>query len=466
MRYFCCSFMIFVSVAAATSSALAAEFPPTPTGQTLKAWMACVNEPDPAKRIEFLTDGFTEKGAEAVKHRQSFMDGMQGIKLVEILTDQPRKIAAVFVREGKSIRVQIETSDDVEQKIHAVTMTPHHITTASRKKRTDTEVASELATFLDGLNSKGKFSGAVLLARGDQVLHRSAYGLASRRYDIANKATTKFNLGSMNKMFTAVAILQLVQAGNVSLDDPLSMYADATWIKTEMTDKILVKHLLSHTSGLGYYFNDTFANKSREFVRTLQDYKSVLEEEKLAFEPGTKWQYSNTGMLMLGVVIEQASGQDYFHYIRDHVYEPAGMMDTDCYDMDVPVPDLAIGYFKQDGRWTNNLFRHVIRGGPAGGGFSTVDDLHRFSQALMSFQLLDRDHTRLLVTPKPNSPGYGFGFEIENTASGVIVGHGGGFPGIHSKLEIFADQNVTAVVLSNMDRADAPVVNKIRELVN
>ena len=183
---------------------------------------------------------------------------------------------------------------------------------------------------MDSLASKGNFSGAVLLARNDKILLRKAYGLASRRFDVPNNVDTKFNLGSMNKMFTAVAVLQLVQQGKLSLDDRLSEYIDEEWLPRRTTDKILISHLLCHTSGLGSYFNETFFGRSRESVRELVDYKPMLAEEKLAFEPGTKFKYSNTGMLILGVVIETVSGQNYFDYVRENVYKKAKMVDSDC----------------------------------------------------------------------------------------------------------------------------------------
>ena len=172
-------------------------------------------------------------------------------------------------------------------------------------------------------------------------------------------------------------------------------------------------------------------------------------------------------MFLLGVVIEQVSGQNYFDYIREHIYQPSGMIHSDCYDMDRPVPNLAIGYTKENGQWKNNLYMHVIRGGPAGGGFSTVRDLLQFDQALRQHQLLDEEHTETVWSPKPelHSPDYGFGFVAAGTAENRIVGHGGGFYGINSNLDIFLDSGYTAVVMSNYSEAAQPIANKMRELI-
>ena len=138
------------------------------------------------------------------------------------------------------------------------------------------------------------------------------------------------------------------------------------------------------------------------------------KKEDLQFEPGTKWGYSNTGMLVAGKVIEAATKQSYFDYVRDHIYKPAGMLNTDAYELDYVTPNLAVGYQREQTssgpRWRNNIFMHVIRGGPAGGGYSTVEDLLRFDVALRSGKLVGKKYVDLLTTPKPElqSPAYGY----------------------------------------------------------
>jgi CubicO group peptidase (beta-lactamase class C family) len=331
----------------------------------------------------------------------------------------------------------------------------------------DEEIAAELASFVNRLADADAFSGTVLLARNGEVLFEAAHGLASKRFDVANRIDTKFNLGSMNKMFTGVAILQLVQAGKLSLDDPLSKFLSTNWLPREITEKVKIKHLLTHTSGLGSYFNDEFMRSSRLLFRDLDDYKPLIAGDTLAFEPGTDWRYSNTGMFLLGVVIEKVTGQSYFQFVREKIYEPAGMVNTDCYEMDKPVPNLAIGYSRDSEGWTNNLYKHVVRGGPAGGGFSTVEDLLRFDQALRGHKLLNPEYTEMVWSGKPelNSPHYGFGFGVSGTPDDRIVGHSGGFDGINSNLDMFLDSGYTAVVMSNYDRGAEPIASKIQELI-
>jgi len=313
----------------------------------------------------------------------------------------------------------------------------------------------------------GVFSGAVLVARGDEVLSTGACGEANRRYGVPNTARTRFNLGSMNKMFTAVAVMQLVEAGRVRLDDPLSLYADESWLPAAISGKITVRHLLTHTSGLGNFLSETFENSSRLRFREVEDFKSLIAESSLAFEPGTGFRYSNSGMLLLGHVIEAASGDSYFDYVREHIFEPAGMSDTDSWPMDEPQPDLAIGYaWAPDGPfgWRENTFEHVFRGTPAGGGYSTVGDLHRFARALETDTLISAGSRSWLWTDQPPND-YGGGFMIRVSSAGRIVGHDGVFPGISSRLDIYIDKDYVVVVLGNQDAASAGLGSAIRGLI-
>jgi CubicO group peptidase (beta-lactamase class C family) len=330
------------------------------------------------------------------------------------------------------------------------------------------ELAGEVASLLDRACGEDAFSGTVLVAKGEEVLLSHACGEASKRFHVPNNIDTKFNLGSMNKMFTATAVMQLVEGGAVSVNDTLSKFLDESWLPRSVSDQITIHHLLTHTSGLGSYFNPTYWNSSRELFRALDDYKPLIRNEHPAFTPGTDYQYSNTGMFLLGVVIESATGTDYFDYVSDHIYGPAGMSDSDCYDMDRPVENLAIGYDPDpDSEWgyENNLYKHVIRGGPAGGGFSTVGDLHRYALALLSGKLVSEESRRALWTDHFGA-GYGYGFGIQEGPNGKVVGHGGGFPGINSNLDIMLDRGYIVAVMSNYGRSAGPVANQIAELIS
>lgn len=331
---------------------------------------------------------------------------------------------------------------------------------------TEAETVQQIAQFVRKLADAGEFSGAVLIANGDQVLHEQAFGEADLGHHVANNLDTKFNLGSMNKMFTAVAVGQLVEQGKLSFEDPIGKYLDESWLPRDITDKVLVKHLLTHSSGLGSYFNKQFMDSSRLRYREVDDYKPLVNSETLAFEPGTSQAYSNTGFLLLGAIIEKASGENYFDYVRKHIYEPAGMTNSDSYELDTVVENLAIGYHRQGGELKNNTFLHVVRGGPAGGGYSTVRDLHRFAEAMRKDKLVSAEMRQTLWTVKPEAKSmtYGYGFGVNEVAGQQIVGHGGGFPGISSDLSIFVDNGYTIAVMSNRGAAQ-PVVERARTLL-
>lgn len=336
---------------------------------------------------------------------------------------------------------------------------------------TEKQFITELNAYLNRMKQKGAFSGTVLVANRHNVLFKTAMGLASKRFTVSNNIETKFNLGSMNKMFTAVAILKLVEQGKLSLDDTIENYVDNSWLPETLSSQIQIKHLLTHTSGLGNYFNREFRESSRALYREVDDYKPLVMTEALEFKPGTKRRYSNTGMLLLGAVIEKVSKQDYFSFIQENIYNVANMNNSGSYEMDEPIKNLAIGYWLDQSNepiWRNNLYRHVIKGGPAGGGFSTVDDLHNFAIALTNHKLLNESLTELALSPKPNlnSPRYGYGFELSGSDDDRIVGHGGGFPGISASLKVYLKRGYTVIALSNYSNGAKDVTTKIESLLS
>lgn len=357
---------------------------------------------------------------------------------------------------------------------------PHRITgigfrppkppaTSNAKKLSEKEIAREMEEFMKKLVAADIFSGAVLLAKNGVPVYKGAFGMANKDFDAANRIDTKFNLGSMNKMFTAVAIAQLVEKGKMSFEDSLSKFIP-DFPDKESAEKIKIKNLLTHTAGLGGYFSDKWDKTSRAEFRTVDDMmKLAKEDEKLQFEPGSKWRYSNTGMLVLGKVIEIVSGQNYFDYVRENITDPAGMTNTGCFELDKVNRNLAVGYDKNytDNGITfgNNIFMHVMRGGPHGGGYSTAEDLLKFDRALNTNKLVGAEYVKIMTTAKPdlNSPNYGYGFQI--SAGGKGFGHGGGFPGINSNLDMFPESGWSLIVMSNYSRGGQPVMQKMRSLM-
>ena len=296
------------------------------------------------------------------------------------------------------------------------------------------------------------FSGAVLIAKEERTLFSSAYGLADRERQVANTVDTRFRLGSMNKMFTAVAILSLVETGKVALDDPLGKHLP-DYPEPEVRSKVTVRHLLTHTGGTGDIFSPQFFEK-RLALRTHGDYLALYGERKLLFDPGAEWRYSNYGYVLLGAIIERVSGRSYYDYVRDRVYAPAGMSSTGSEPEDTLVPRRAVGYTKRGSgqTWASNVNTLPYRGMAAGGGYSTTADLLRFAAALTANRLLQAQHTASLTAAPMATPvgSYGLGFMTREFNGVRGFGHGGGAPGMNGELLIFPSGYVV-VVLANMD---------------
>jgi CubicO group peptidase (beta-lactamase class C family) len=334
-------------------------------------------------------------------------------------------------------------------------------------KLSDDEIVARLETCMAKLIEHDAFSGVVLVARDGAPLFQQAYGLANKSYEVPNRLDTKFNIASVGKVFTGVAVAQLAQEGRLSLDDPVSEHLPPGWLAPEVGARIRIEHLLTHTSGLGDYFRKLSQQASPAVFRGLEDYKVLTADETPAFEPGTRWSYSNAGMLLLGVVIEQVTGQSYFDYVREHVYEPAGMANTDAYEKDRPVPNRATGYMKVDTgagpEWMNNRYTRVMKGGPSGGSFSTAEDLLKFDVALRGHRLLSPQYTELVLSPKPEvgSPFYGYGFFVSESGAGRVAHHSGDGSGIEATFRMYLDAGYTVIVLSNYNRPAASIVDRV-----
>jgi CubicO group peptidase (beta-lactamase class C family) len=334
------------------------------------------------------------------------------------------------------------------------------------------EFVQELDAYLKTNTEKDIFSGVVLVAHKGKPIFKKAYGMADRERNILNQVNTKFCIGSMNKMFTAVAIAQLVEQGKLSYDDLIGKYLGAEWILSEVGEKVKISHLLSHTSGIAEYFTDEFFNSSAEIYRTLEDYKPFVKEKSLTFKPGTRWEYCNTGFILLGAIIEKATGNNYLDHIKEHIYDPVNMDNTIVFDRNKTLSNLAMSYEKvqEEGKafWRKTAYAGKIKGSPAGGGFSTVDDLLKFAEALRSDLLISSESKELLMSVKASSRSmeYGYGFIIgSNRKLGRVVGHGGAAPGVSANFRMFVDRGYTMIILSNFSEASLPVSGKIRSLL-
>jgi D-alanyl-D-alanine carboxypeptidase len=295
----------------------------------------------------------------------------------------------------------------------------------------------------------GEFAGAVLVARHGKVLLQDAWGRADRKAGVANTPATRFRIGSMNKMFTAVATVQLVEAGKLKLDDPIGKHL-LDYPNKEVAAKVTVRHLLTHTGGTGDIFGPEF-EEHRLQLREHRDYLKLYGRRGLTQEPGARFEYSNYGFVLLGALIEQVTGGSYDDYVGDHVFRRAGMRSTGALSESVVVPDRAVGYLRSSpgSDWVPNTDTLPWRGTAAGGGYSTVGDLLRFAQALESGRLISE--AMLADATRPHQQQYGYGFGVQGQGSLRSYGHGGGAPGMNGELRIFPQLGYVVVSLSNLD---------------
>ncbi len=310
------------------------------------------------------------------------------------------------------------------------------------------------AATLERLSQRGTFNGVALVAQGDRILIQKAQGLADLAHGEPNGPGTKFNLASVGKLFTAVSILQLVQAGQISLEAPVGRYLP-DYPNSAVRDSVTVRHLLNHASGLDDFFTEAFEAASKDRFRNPSDFLPLFAGKPLLFTPGTDDRYSNAGFLVLGLIVERVSGASYFDYVAKHIFEPAGMTGAGFDEADLPSPHLATGYFPakgRPGRWQSNLFQHVVKGGPAGGGYATAADMLHFIRALVGGKLLDAAHTRLALTPSEDRRGASYG--VVRVKDRTIYGHSGGFAGIGASVNHGLESGLTVILFSNQDRAD------------
>jgi CubicO group peptidase (beta-lactamase class C family) len=248
------------------------------------------------------------------------------------------------------------------------------------------ETIQQVKTYLQKQAAEGRFSGTALVAKEGKAILVESAGMASKRYQAPNRSDTKYNLGSLNKSFTSVAVLQLIEAGKIGIDDPIGRYLD--FFPKEISEKVTIRQLLNMSNGWGDFWQNRYFLEHKDNLRLVADYMDFIKDIPLDFEPGTKTQHSNTGFEVAGAIIEKVSGMDYFDYIRKYIYKPAEMVNSDSYDRDSPVENLATGYtnnhpldtLRKGWQWENTYIL-TPRGTPAGGGYSTVEDMLKYDNA-------------------------------------------------------------------------------------
>ncbi len=313
---------------------------------------------------------------------------------------------------------------------------------------------SALRPWLDEQTASGAFSGVVLVACDGSTVFSGAYGLANREKGIRNTMDTKFNVGSMGKSWTAIAIAQLVAQGKLDLDAPLGRYLPELPSQA-LREQVHVRHLLNHTSGLGTYFKRGFL-RDRIAVERMTDYLRFFAEDSLSFTPGTRMEYSNAGYAILGMLIEQVTGLRYYDYMQTNVLNRAGMSGVLFVDTRAMPASAAVGYAQPPGAATavDNTPMLEVRPGPAGGAHATAGDIIAFSRALWGGRLVDAATVKTFTTGSVDmGPGarYAFGFGTGVSNGVTWVGHNGGAPGVGTEFMSLPELGVDVVVLTNIE---------------
>ena len=320
------------------------------------------------------------------------------------------------------------------------------------------EALTAVAAEGDAQASRGLLSGALLVARCDTVLLEKVWGQADRARQLPMTIDTRMRLGSMNKMFTAVAILQLEEQGRIALDQPFGKYLRG-YPNADAAARVTIRHLLTHTGGTGDIFGPQFVER-RLSLREHADYVQLYGARPLLHEPGAEWRYSNYGYVLLGRVIEAVTGTNYYDHVRTRIFAPAGMRLTDSLPEVEAVATRSVGYTRRQDQWIPNGETLPWRGTAAGGGYSTVGDLLRFARALEAGTLLSTASVAKATTVHAN--GYGLGFIIQGEGTLRNYGHSGGAPGMNGELRIYPALGYVVAALSNVDPPAAS--NLVRHL--
>ncbi len=294
--------------------------------------------------------------------------------------------------------------------------------------------------------SNKQFMGTVLVARGDQVLLSKGYGSANLEWAIPNTPSTKFRLGSVTKQVTAASVLLLEERGKLKADDPVKKYlpdAPAAW------DKMTLFHVLTHTAGIPNFTSFPDYRTSEPFPTTPEKLVARFRDKPLEFEPGEKWNYSNSGYVLLGYLIEQISGESYAKFVQDNIFTPLGMKDSGYDSNSAVILNRAAGYAEGPNGPVNARFIDMTIPFSAGALYSTTEDLLRWEHGLFGGKLLSPASLAKMTSPFKND--YAFGLTVRTDKGRKIIEHNGGIEGFNTELVYYPEEKLTVAVLGNLN---------------
>ncbi len=306
-------------------------------------------------------------------------------------------------------------------------------------------IEQKINEYLEAYTKLWAFSGSIAAMKDGEVLFKNAYGYANREHKILNTTETKYRIWSITKQFTAAAILILEERGLLNTEDSLRNHFPE-W--TKLDSDITIHHLLTHTSGIFNYSN--LPDSHRTFQRMHHDRAELIEmftSKALDFEPGTDWNYCNTGYYLLGLLIEKLSGKTYSEFLQDNIFKPLGMFNTGVDDDKTIVPNKASGYYLNGNNLINCNYINMELMLSSGGMYSTVEDLLIWDGVLRSNKLLSSKSIKKMNTAYKND--YGYGVAIHINCNKRVVHHSGSCEGFLTEIHRYVDDDFCVVVLSN-----------------
>jgi CubicO group peptidase (beta-lactamase class C family) len=324
------------------------------------------------------------------------------------------------------------------------------------------ENSSRMEQVVQSYVADKQFMGAVLVAQDGKVIFSKGYGFANLEWDVPNSPNTKFRLGSITKQFTAACILLLEERGKLKIDDPVKVYmpdAPAAW------DKVTIFNLLTHTSGLPSFTGFPDYASTEAIATTPEKLVARFRDKPLEFQPGEKWNYSNSGYVLLGYLIEKISGQSYSQFVQDNIFTPLGMKDSGYDSNSAIIVHRASGYAPSDKGLINAGYIDMSIPLSAGALYSTAEDLLRWERGLFDDKLLSAASLQKMTTPFKGD--YAFGLAVHQASGHKVIEHGGGIEGFNTQLTYYPDDKLTVVVLSNQNTgATGDIASKLAALVH
>jgi CubicO group peptidase (beta-lactamase class C family) len=316
----------------------------------------------------------------------------------------------------------------------------------AQSKDDSAPVSARLGEVATSYTPHNAFMGSVLVVNGDQVLLNKGYGSASLEWAIPNSPESKFRLGSLTKQFTATLVLLLQQDGKLNIADPVSKYltdAPTAW------EKITLANLLGHTSGIPNFTNDKNFTVWAQSPHSVEEELAFFKDKPLDFEPGSKFDYSNSNFEVLGAVIEKVSGKKYGDLLRERIFDPLGMKDTGLDADDLVLPKRAEGYMPGKDGLVVARSESMSVPWAAGSLYSTTGDLLKWEQALFGGKVLSADSLKLMTTAGKGN--YGLGVGVDDKDGMKLVSHGGGIEGFNTFLSYIPEKRIAVVVLANVN---------------